>query len=266
MTLLIDVGNSAIKWSLLDHDGHLVSPQRLLHRGAPDIASMLIKRWRGNVAPGTPMLACNVAGPRLTEIVEAAALALNLGTVRWLQSQARFNGPIVLNNGYRDPRQLGADRWHCMLGAGASAQFPLVVVNAGTATTVDCIDAVAEATPNVGEFIGGFIAPGMRLMLESLARETACLPAATGAATGFPDHTNAAIVSGVLASQVGMIHHVWHRFAIRLGTAPRLILTGGNAEELLSRLSIESAGIEHNLVLRGLALRAQFDLSDNPSR
>ena len=143
----------------------------------------------------------------------------------------------------------------------------MVVVNAGTATTVDCVqrdDANSGDTRFAGRFVGGFIAPGVRLMLESLARETAGLPHATGAASRFPDNTDAAIVSGVLDAQAGLVNQVWSRFAARLAihraAAPRLMVTGGNAAVLLDRLSIEPAAIEHNLVLRGLALRAQFSL------
>ncbi|MGZ9075080.1 MAG: hypothetical protein ACXW13_04825, partial [Burkholderiaceae bacterium] len=76
----------------------------------------------------------------------------------------------------------------------------------------------------------------------------------------FPDNTDAAIVSGVLDAQTGLIDRICHRFAARLQTEPRLVLTGGHAEALSARLS-RTADIEHNLVLRGLALRAQSDLS-----
>jgi len=64
-----------------------------------------------------------------------------------------------------------------------------------------------------------------------------------------------AIITGVLDAQAGLVHRVWHRFAVGLSGPPRLILTGGNAQVLLARLSIEGARIEDNLVLRGLALR-----------
>ncbi len=267
MTLLVDVGNSAIKWAQVSADGTLDVAQRQLHRGAPEVASGLVEKWRGNVSRGAPVIACNVAGAGVVAAVEDAARTLELEPVRWQRSQRRFDGPIVLINGYRDPEQLGTDRWHCMLGAFSWSSVrgetdSLVVVNAGTATTVDCIDAgVARLT---GKFIGGVIVPGVRLMLDSLAHETAGLPAASAdfldSAADFPDNTNAAIVTGVLDAQAGVVHRVWHRFAARLKAEPHLVLTGGNAEALLARLSI-AADIEHNLVLRGLALRARHELS-----
>ncbi len=188
-------------------------------------------------------------------------------------SQSSFDGAIALINGYRNPAQLGADRWHCLLGAGAAMNLQgvaksLVVVNAGTATTVDCVDAEEDTTARtrfVGKFIGGVIAPGVRLMLESLALRTAGLPATdadfSANVAEFPDNTDAAIVTGVLDAQAGLVYRIWHRFAVHMVAEPRLVLTGGHAEALSSRLSMR-ADIEHNLVLRGLALRAQWDTKE----
>lgn len=263
MTLLVDVGNSALKWAQLRADGQLGDPSWMLHRGVADLASQLLERWRGSVSPGTAVTACNVAGTEVSDAVDQVARSLALQPVLWRFAQARFDGPISLVNGYRDPLQLGADRWHCMLGACTVSATPMVVVNAGTATTVDCIDRDESGDGQArftGRFVGGFIAPGVRLMLESLARETARLPLASGAASHFPDNTDEAIFSGVLDAQAGLVHQVWKRFEARLGAPPGLILTGGNATLLLTRLSIGAAAIEDNLVLRGLALRSQsFD-------
>ncbi len=269
MTLLVDVGNSAIKWAQMAANGELRAPQRQSHQGVSEIAACLLEHWRNSVAPGTQVFACNVADAQVVAAVEQAAQMAQSQPVRWLRSQRQFAGPIVLTNGYRNPTQLGADRWHCLLGACSTSNLQgaarsLVVVNAGTATTIDCVDADGddEQTRFVGKFIGGVIAPGVRLMLDSLALRTAGLPHAdadfSANVADFPDNTDAAIVTGVLDAQAGLVYRIWHRFAVHLYAEPRLILTGGHAEVLLTRLSM-AAEIEHNLVLRGLALRAQFD-------
>jgi len=266
VTLLVDVGNSAIKWALLQSNGDPLHPGQQVHRGVDDVSSQLIEQWR-SVPPQTPVIGCNVASASAVTAVEAAAQTLRFGHVSWLKTQARFEGLFTLVNGYRDPTQLGSDRWHAMLGACSLALEPaesVVVVNAGTATTVDCIeidDTKSQQGSVVFRFIGGVIAPGIRLMLEALARETAGLPAAQGAPADFPDNTDAAIVTGVLDSQAGLVHRVWHRFAVGLSDRPRLVITGGNAARLLSRLSIEGAAIEDNLVLRGAGLRARTVIS-----
>lgn len=258
MTLLIDAGNSAIKWALAADDRELIEPQWRLHRGVVDLAARLIEGWHA-IPRGTASIGCNVGGSHVAAAIEQALSALVLGSITWLQSQSRFDGPITLVNGYRDPSQLGTDRWHCMLGAVAhsSSNRSLLIVNAGTATTVDCIEASARGADArfEGRFIGGFIAPGVRLMLESLARGTAGLPAASGGADQFPDNTDAAIVSGVVDAQAGLVQQVWHRLAARVGSTPRVMLTGGNAPALRAQLSIADVTIVDNLVLRGLALR-----------
>lgn len=252
MTLLLDAGNSAVKWALLVGDG-FAATGRVLHRGGADVAAALSQAWQTLPAP-TRAVGCSVAGAAVMEATERAARSRGLAGVEWLRSQAAFRGAVTLVNGYRDPQQLGADRWHALLGA--RARLPgdsLVVANAGTATTVDCL----RATDVAARFVGGCIAPGVRLMLESLARGTAGLPLAQGEPAPFPDTTDSAIVTGVLDAQAGLVERVWRRFAATLDRPPRLLLAGGHAELLAGRLPAETAPvIEHNLVLRGLALRA----------
>jgi type III pantothenate kinase len=253
MTLLIDAGNSAVKWGLLA-DGRIGETGWLLHRGVDDLAVRLAAAMRAQATRQGEVVGCHVAGEEVVRAVEQAVQALGLGPVDWLRSQDRFDRGPVLVNGYRDPAQLGVDRWHAMLGgcthvAGSS----FVVASAGTATTVDCVRAEAGGA----RFVGGCIAPGVRLMLESLAHGTAGLPRAEGDASDFPDNTDAAIMTGVLDAQAGLVERVLRRFSAGLDAPPRLLLAGGHAEALRDRLPRETAGvIEHNLVLRGLALRA----------
>jgi type III pantothenate kinase len=174
--------------------------------------------------------------------------------VLWLASEPRFEfGGVALVNGYRDPSQLGADRWYAMVAARQSfPALPLVVVCAGTATTVDSIDAA-------GRFLGGAIAPGTSLMADSLARGTARLPRSTGRAVAMPDNTDDAIATGVADALAGLVERRVRALA-RSGPRPQLVLAGGRVGELASRLRLDDAVagimVEEHLVLRGLWLRA----------
>lgn len=252
MILLVDAGNSAVKWGTLTNDGTVVDGGREVHRDGGDLGGRLQRAWSA-LASVERAVGCTVAGAEVVGAVERAATALRLPAFEWLRSQPRYSGDAVaLVNGYRDPAQLGADRWHALLGACARRpRESLVVVHAGTATTVDCI----RQSERAAEFIGGCIAPGVRLMLESLARGTAGLPLADGQPVEFPDSTERAIVTGVLDAQAGLIERVCTRFAAREGAAPALLIGGGHAESVAARLSDRAPTIAHNLVLRGLALR-----------
>lgn len=253
MTLLIDVGNSAVKWAWRDGDAALAA-ERLLHVDCTDLATLLASQW-ANRGRG-PALGCCVGPNRVRAAVDAAAASAGVGAVQWLQSEARRAGAGSLVNGYRVPGQLGSDRWHAMLGA--VRLYPgksLLVVNAGTATTVDCVLAGSDRG---AQFIGGCIAPGVRLMCTSLARGAAGLPLADGAPAPFPDDTVSAIATGVADAQAGLVERVWRRFAHTHRVDPSVILAGGDAEQLAVALPAElRPTIEHNLVLHGLAVRAE---------
>jgi type III pantothenate kinase len=152
-----------------------------------------------------------------------------------------------VRNGYRNPLQLGADRFASAIGA--HALYPdqaLIVATCGTATTVDAI------TPD-GVFLGGMILPGLGLMARSLAKNTAQLPqvgSRIDIVTPFADNTNDAIISGCVAAQTGAIRQALAEHAARYRDV-RCILSGGAGRLLAPHLGHPSTQID-NLVLIGL--------------
>lgn len=251
MTLLVDLGNSALKWA---HAEALATGavHTLVHRGQSDWAERLAAAWRE--LPAAAAVGCCVAGAPERATVERIAQARGIA-LAWLASEARHAGALTLDNGYRVPTQLGADRWHALLGACQRHRGrSFVLATAGTATTVDCVLAEGAGA----RFIGGVIAPGTRLMLEALAERTAGLPRAAGRAVDFPANTDDAIATGVADAQAGLVVQVMARMAARAGAAPLLLVSGGDAAALAARLAAAGvrALIEDNLVLAGLALRA----------
>jgi type III pantothenate kinase len=160
--------------------------------------------------------------------------------VEWFASSSERAG---LSNGYRNPAQLGTDRFAAAIGARTlEPGKALVVATCGTATTIDAISAD-------GRFIGGMILPGLGLMAGSLARGTAQLPqVGPGSAPPplFADNTQDAIVSGCIAAQAGAIER-----AVEAHGAGACILSGGAAPYIAPALKVGHR-LADNIVLIGL--------------
>lgn len=260
--LLIDAGNTRIKWAIAADDAAAVEPARMSsawrHSGSVARADwrQLADIWREAAADGLTgllrrVLISNVAGPALRDQLRDLLLQLQPDPafrIEWLASQAELGG---IRNGYRQPAQLGCDRFASAIGA--HALFPdraLIVATCGTATTVDAI------TPD-GRFIGGMILPGLGLMATSLALNTAQLPqvsAIDAAAAGFADNTEQAIIAGCIAAQTGAIERAVRRH--RQQYADTLCLLAGGAGAYLTAHLAEPHERLDNLVLIGLHVLA----------
>lgn len=232
MLLLVDAGNTRIKWALATAGA---APGDWLAHGAVPHAELerLVPAWAGHGV--TRAIVSNVAG---------AAMAAQLQAVlpvapTWFTARAELAGLV---NRYRDPAQLGSDRFAAALGARTLAPGKaLVVATCGTATTVDAVSAG-------GEFLGGMILPGLGLMLGALARGTAQLPQVVPDATPptFADHTSDAILSGCLAAQAGAIERACARLPAKL-----CIVSGGAAPGIAPLLTVPHWMLD-NIVLVGL--------------
>jgi len=191
----------------------------------------------------TRAIISNVAGHAMQAQLTALLAPLLAAPPHWFTSRAELNG---LRNRYRNPAQLGSDRFAAALGARCVAPGKaLVVATCGTATTVDAVTAT-------GEFLGGMILPGLGLMLGALARGTAQLPQVAPGTNGyaapsvFADHTSDAILSGCLAAQAGAIER-----ACAALPADLCIISGGAAASVAPLLSVPHWMLD-NIVLVGL--------------
>ena len=156
---------------------------------------------------------------------------------------------LGVTNGYEDPAQLGVDRWLAMLGARAIRATACLVVDCGTATTIDSMDAQ-------GRHLGGMILPGLRAMQEVLVRNTAIQSSGkTLEYSTFAKDTNTAIASAAVLATACLITQTAMRLQAWVGSEVGCILTGGAAAELNGLLELEVLH-EPNLVLNGLALVA----------
>jgi type III pantothenate kinase len=238
MILCLDAGNTRLKWGLWDGIGW--HGQGALDHAVIDELPRLL--------PLQPLriVACNVAGASVAAQIETLAIALAV-PLDWFCSSASAGGVV---NGYDNPAQLGADRWAALIGARALHQGAALVVMAGTATTIDVLDAD-------GVFRGGLILPGLDLMQQSLARNTAGLPEACGSYRATPTNTDDAIVSGALQATLGAIERMACHPA---GADFSVILSGGAAAALAPHLNLPWRQID-NLVLTGLVRSCH----DNPN-
>ncbi|MFM0738318.1 type III pantothenate kinase [Paraburkholderia xenovorans] len=258
--LLIDAGNSRIKWALVQADGTQSVAGVLAHDGSdePGWADLPTPRsvWISNVAGQT-------VAARIAALLDAHWPHLPRTTIR---ASARQCG---VTNSYTTPDTLGSDRWAGLIGAHAA--FPgehLLIATFGTATTLEALRAD-------GCFVGGLIAPGWTLMMRSLGEHTAQLPTLdAGAARGlldtggahegarrgpfFATDTPRSLSAGCTLAQAGLIERMWHDLQHEWQVPVRLVVSGGAVDEVTSALKVPHTRHD-SLVLSGLALIASGD-------
>jgi len=245
MMLLVDVGNTRVKWASLDDRG------RLGQQSAAAYAGWSETRWRSELFARQAVdrvLASSVAGPVTNATLEAAARTALDRPVEFVATAQQAAG---VRNGYADPRLLGVDRWVAVIGAWRRVRDWCVVADIGTAATVDVVAAD-------GRHLGGYIAPGPGLMIGSLMQSTSHLAArhalggVTAPASGLADNTRDAIERGCRLALAGLIERTCADVARAAnGRRPCLLVTGGAAAEVLPLLTTVAEPVP-DLVLAGL--------------
>jgi len=235
VNLLIDAGNSRVKWGW--HDGRdwaSIATVSLIEFAA---SSDHINPFSVTHENPSRIVISNVAGEgahqllvNWTSIFDAEPL--------WVKGEAERCG---VRSRYERPEQLGPDRWAALIAARALQPGPCLVVNAGTATTVDALSAD-------GEFLGGLILPGIELMRFVLHEHTGRLPIQEGAFRDLPRNTLDAIESGCRHAQAGAVERMFRA----TGGNGLCLVSGGGGESLMELLGVPSRYVE-NLVLEGLA-------------
>ena len=241
MKLLIDIGNTRLKWGLTDGT-EIVSGKTLCNR-EENFQENLLHLWKEIKAPQKIAISC-VSAADIQQKVQAIAQQ------RWpavqiilAKSQAQAYG---VNNAYQQADRLGVDRWLCLLAARHYHQLPACIVDCGTAITVDILD-------DHGIHQGGVIAPGLTLMKKSLCQGTHDLEFFQIAGRpGLADNTEMAIFSGTLLSVVGLIEQL----VKDRGESMNLLCTGGDADLVVRYLSDKAANVP-DLVLQGLSIIAE---------
>ncbi|MEL7449805.1 MAG: type III pantothenate kinase [Pseudomonadota bacterium] len=235
--LLIDAGNSRIKWALSSADGLEAHGVAETGAGLPAVLTQL---------PAQRVMIGSVAGDEHDHELQAALRDAGHGPVTFATVQRDCCG---LKIAYEVPARLGVDRWLAMLGGQGLVDGALCIADAGTALTVD-------AVTGDGQHLGGLIAPGtgtmMRAMLSDTARIGEAGPVDTlTAGDMFASDTGAAVAAGAGFAAAALIDRAVNELAERQDEPVTLLLTGGEAPAL-ARLVTTPTTVSPDLVLRGL--------------
>jgi type III pantothenate kinase len=231
--LVIDAGNTRTRLAVTSDDGLRVISQILTETLTPE---QLPSADRVGSVTGVRIAAVSDVGDTLETWVDSV-LAV---PCQRLTAPPRGDGLI---NGYGErSADLGIDRWLAMMAARARVSGSLLVVDIGTAVTVDAVSAD-------GQHLGGYIVPGLALARRSLGAGAAALSVTEGPArSGLGTSTEDAILSGTMAQIVSLIRE--SHADLDDGTA--VVITGGGAESVIPSLGMESIHVPE-LVLEGLA-------------
>ena len=243
MMLLLDLGNTRLKWALADPGAPTWAARGAFGWTEPD--SNLVAAWAELPRP-SEIIGASVAGaPRETRVGELVERIFSQPPA-WVRTPAAACG---VRNVYAEPANLGIDRFLAMVAAHASGQAPCILVGVGTAVTLDALD-------RDGGHLGGLIAPGPHLMQQTLLQATAQIRVERpGQILELADNTADAVVSGCWQAVAGLIERLYDRVAPRWNGDALLLLDGGDASPLLPLLR-HPARLSSDGVLRGLAVWA----------
>lgn len=250
LKLLIDIGNSRIKWATVNR-GKL-HPGGSVPRPASDddLAACVAPLWAEDNKPRA-IVVSNVAGPAFATALSKWCENRWQVSPRFITAEQSAHGVI---NAYKVPERLGPDRWAALIAARKRSKGATCVIDAGTAVTLDVLAAD-------GKHQGGLIIPGLEMMRRALLEHTQAIqPASAEPARGggalLARDTRDGVDGGTLYALVAVIDRVTADVAAELAGEPTRLLTGGAAATLLPLL----AGDYHHvpeLVLEGLAIIAE---------
>ena len=244
--LLIDAGNTRVKAALMDTEGHMepwfnADYEELAHH---PIAMKLDSVW-----------VAVVSGQQQNDMLAAWLSAHQQSKVFRVQSEKVAFG---VTNAYEKPTNLGVDRWLAMVGAYDEQPKAAVIIDAGTAITVDWID-------EQGRHLGGWIAPGVELMKNSVTQRAPNVfndsQQQWGKAQQLGQSTPDCLLNGCVNTFVGLVRQAMAVSETELDWFDYRILLSGGSIPLLP-VDIKRRGeIRTELVLQGLACYARQEKS-----
>ena len=251
MILEIDIGNSRIKWRLRD-DEQILSQDTVDHHDDIDYN----KVFAGLKHPPERAIVASVV-PRMRSKLDA-----------WFAEYWQLNPVFVevsrccagVTNGYQDIRQMGVDRWLAMVAAYNTLQTACLVINAGSAFTLDLVLLN-------GQHLGGYIVPSLRLMKDALFRHTDRVKPETiryDSNLNLGDSTQRAVSSGLQRMHLGLVEQALNQLSEKRSVKPEVVIAGGGAVDLSTLLEnylaqqgksgcIAGINVRPDLVMDGLS-------------
>jgi len=244
MILAVDIGNTRIKGAVLD--GVRVIGQETVETSRCENGTLLedmVRRVSNAVLSLDDAWVSSVVPPVTVKAIRAIERQTGISP-RLVDHKSRLPFQLAVEA----PAKIGADRLCAAAGAVGAKRRNAVVIDAGSAVTVDVV--------RNGVFLGGAIAVGPSLALRALGRYASQLPQIdfSSVQTPFPrrfDDTESAMTLGASAGSVGAIRETVRYLEASVGASPSKFVTGGAAAALITRLP-RSWHYDPDLTLKGL--------------
>lgn len=249
--LLIDVGNTRIKYVVTSSDQPIGTDEPLARAHNGDFADCLTQLLVDVEVKPQSVFVSNVAGE------DAAQAIAQYCDARWrlpVEFARVERTALGVKNGYQRLVELGVDRWVAIHGARHWADGNVIVVNCGTAITVDVLSAD-------NRFIGGAILPGPMMAMRALSQDAAGIPQVPMGNSGLEigSSTRDCVHAGAWAACAGGVEKMVVEITRQLPDVVQcIVVSGGAAAELLKLVKFDYC-YDANLVLRGLARLSQCD-------
>jgi type III pantothenate kinase len=248
--LAVDVGNTFIHLAVFKGDKVVVRKSVRTVQKNSDLKiniSVVLSAFKKADPQLGKVVVCSVV-PSVTKVLEPL-----------VKKYLRINPSIIgrdinvpIKNLYANPRQVGQDRLVCAYAASELYGYPAIVIDLGTAITLDVVSAKRE-------YLGGIIVPGIHITAETLFERTALLPLVE---ITKPKHligkdTQGSILSGIFFGYGEMLKGLINLLSNNLKASPKVIITGGHAKLMAEHIKERLNVIEPDLVLRGISLLAK---------
>jgi|TARA_R110000851_G_scaffold150976_3_gene292051 type III pantothenate kinase len=254
MILIVDIGNSQIKWTTIQ--SKVLADSQYFSRPKTGIKAALNKAWK-SLDDIEAVFVSNVAGDKIAaQLTEWIDKQWKLTPV-FVQSEKRRFG---VTNAYEQPETLGVDRWLAIVAGRQHARQVTCVIDCGTAITVDIVT-------EKGQHQGGLIVPGLSLMKKMLTDNTDALGNVTQESEFnlLATNTHTAIQAGTLYMVTATLENLINDLQQNFTDEVRFLITGGDAEEIIP-LMPQPLIHEPDLVLKGLAQYARQNNQRNRNK